>query len=66
MLSMLRYKKIGFNFGDDVLISTLITTVESRVRRDNIIKLKPYMWYWLSIKPSNVKPRSLPYHAYPK
>ena len=43
MHSMLRYKKIGFNFGDDVLISTLITTVESRVRRDNIIKLKPYM-----------------------
>jgi len=31
------------NFGDDVLISTLSTPAESRVKHENIMKLKHYM-----------------------
>jgi len=44
MHSMLRnLKNLGVNFGDDILIRTSITTVESRVKPENIIKLKHYM-----------------------
>jgi len=39
----IKKKKLVVNFGDDILISTLITTVESRVEHENIIKLKHYM-----------------------
>jgi len=43
-----------FNFGDDVLISTLITTV---VTPENIIKLKHYMHKGLSIyQASTIRP----------
>jgi len=36
-------KKMFVNFGDDVLISTLSTPAESRVKHENIMKLKHYM-----------------------
>jgi len=36
-------KNLVVDFGDDILISTLITTVESRVKRESIIKLKGYV-----------------------
>jgi len=44
MHSMLRNKKyLVVNFWDDILISTLIITVESRVKHENIIMLKHYV-----------------------
>jgi len=50
MHAMLRNKKkLAVNFGDDILISTLITTVESRVKNESIMKLKHYMQNGLSI-----------------
>jgi len=51
-------------FRDDVLVSTLITTVESNLRTSsswNTICIKD----WAFTKPSIVRPRFLPYHAYP-
>jgi len=55
------FKKLGlFSFGDDILASTSMT----RVKPENIIKLKHIM-HWAITIPNTVRPCFLPYHAYP-
>ena len=51
-----------FNFGGDILLSALITTVESNLRTSwswNVICIMD----WTLNKPTTVRPRFFPYHA---